>query len=65
MDVTSVHEEKKAFKCDICDYSCSQKSNMNKHVKSVHAGKKPLKCDMCEFSCSQRSSVNRHVERRN
>ena len=30
--VLSVHEEKKPFKCDICDCSCSQKSDMNRHV---------------------------------
>ena len=25
----SVHEGKKLFKCDICDYYCSQKCDMN------------------------------------
>ena len=28
----SVHERIKLLKCDICDYSYSQKSNMNTHV---------------------------------
>ena len=36
--IASVHEGKKPFKCDICDYSFSEKSSMNKHVKSVHGG---------------------------
>ena len=39
--VASVHEKKKPFKCDICGYSCSQKSSMNIHVESVHKEKKP------------------------
>ena len=39
----SVHEGKKPFECDICDYSFSWKSNFIKHVASVHEGKKPLK----------------------
>ena len=31
---------KKPFQCDICDYSCSQKRDLNKHVASVHEEKK-------------------------
>ena len=37
--VASVHEGKKPFKCDNCDYSCSQKGNLKTHVQSVHDGK--------------------------
>ena len=33
-------EGKKPFKCDICDYSCSQIGNLEKHVASVHENKK-------------------------
>ena len=44
--VVSVHEEKKPFKCEICDYSCSLKNNMKRHVESVHEGKKAFKCDL-------------------
>ena len=40
VDVASAHEGKNTFKCDICDYSCSQKNDMNVHVASVHEGKK-------------------------
>ena len=29
-------EGKKIFKCDICDYSCSQKGKVKKHIASVH-----------------------------
>ena len=42
--VESVHEEKKPYNCDICDYSFSRKGNMNKHVESVHGEKNPSKC---------------------
>ena len=38
--VSSVHEGKKPFNCDICDFSCSQKSNMKIHIESVHEGEK-------------------------
>ena len=39
---------KKAFKCNICDYSCFAKSTMNRHMESVHEGKKTFKCDICD-----------------
>ena len=47
--VASVHEGKKPFRRDICDYSCSLKGSMNnmeKHVAAVHEEKKPFKNSM-------------------
>ncbi len=38
--ISTVHEEKKEFKCDICDASFTQKRNLNVHIASVHEGKK-------------------------
>ena len=29
--IAAVHERKKQFKCDICDYSSSKKNHMNRH----------------------------------
>ena len=34
------HEEKKALKCDVCDYFCSRKQQMKQHVANKHRGKK-------------------------
>ena len=34
--VTSVHEGKKPFKCDICDAKFDEKSKLKKHITSVH-----------------------------
>ena len=38
--VASVHEGKKPFKCESCDYRFAQKSDMKRHVALVHEGKK-------------------------
>ena len=35
--VASIHEEKRPFKCEICDYSCTEKRDISRHVGSVHA----------------------------
>ena len=53
--VASVHERKKPFKCEICDYSCAQKRSLNIHVAAVHEGNKPFKCDQCSYSSVNKS----------
>ena len=44
--IGSVHEGKKPFRCEVCDYSCTEKRNMIRHISLVHEGKKN-KCDIC------------------
>ena len=36
--IVAIHEGKKPFKCDLCDYSCFDKGSMKKHVSSGHEG---------------------------
>ena len=52
--VKSVHEKKKPFKCDICEYSCSQMSRLNLDLELVHGEKKLFKCDICDYSFFQK-----------
>ena len=56
-----IHEGKKPLKCDICDYQCSRKDYMKRHVASLHEGKKPFKCNICDCSFSQKSHMKKHV----
>ena len=56
-----VHEHKKQFKCSFCDYCCSLKGNLNKHIASIHEGKKPFKCTICDYSCSQKGNLTKHI----
>ena len=58
--VVSVHERKKPFKCEICDYSCAQKRSLNIHVAAVHEGNKPFKCDQCSYSSVNKSQLKVH-----
>jgi uncharacterized Zn-finger protein len=41
--IESVHEEKKPFICNICNYKCYHKPSLRRHVESGHEGKKPFK----------------------
>jgi hypothetical protein len=47
--------------CDICDYSCSQKKGLNKHVASVNDGKKPFQCNICDASFALQHHLNVHI----
>ena len=42
--MSSIHENRKAFKCEICDYSCFLKGNMKRHMVTIHEEKKAFKC---------------------
>ena len=59
---TSVHEKKKPFKCDICDYNFFEKGNLKRHTDSVHEGKKPYKCSICDKRCSLKAELKEHIE---
>ena len=45
--MSSVHDGKKQFNCNICGYSSFY---MRKHVSLVHEGGKRIKCEMCDKS---------------
>ncbi|KAJ8705116.1 hypothetical protein PYW08_012436 [Mythimna loreyi] len=49
-----------SYKCDICQYSCKDKSNIIKHIR-VHTGGKPYKCEECQLSFSHKSSFRDHI----
>ena len=58
---TSVQEKKKPFKCDMCDYSFSEKGSLKKHIASVHEGKKPFNCSICGYNCSEKGTLKKHI----
>ena len=39
---------KRRHKCNQCDYSTSQKSNLKTHLMK-HSGEKPNKCNQCDY----------------
>ena len=57
-----IHEKAKTFKCVICDYSCSLKANLKRHIESVHEERRSFKCDICECRYSEKGDLRRHVQ---
>ena len=54
------HEEKKTFKCTLCDAYFSLKTNLSKHIKSVHEKKKPFNCIICDANFASKQSMKSH-----
>ena len=59
--MASIHEKKKSFKCEICDYSCSPKGHMKEHVAAIHERKKQFKCDTCDYSFYYKGQMSAQV----
>ena len=60
--VKTIHENIKAYKCESCEKSFSQKGNLERHVKTVHENLKNHKCEACGKSFSQKGNLIRHLK---
>ena len=47
---------------DICDYNCSDKINLKRHIRFVHERKKPFQCEICEYNCFLKNDLKRQIE---
>ena len=54
-----IHDESKAFKCDVCLKGFCQKSNLIKHYR-IHTGEKPFACQICERKFAQKHHLVQH-----
>lgn len=50
----------KRFKCDLCPYSATYRSALNRH-SLVHSGERPHKCDKCNQSFTLKFNLRRHM----
>ena len=53
--VTTVHEGKKPFKCNICDAGFVSEADLNRLNASVHEGRK-VQCDFCVSSFTKENN---------
>ena len=49
--------------CDLCDFKCKNKSNLQVHIKRIHDKIKDFECDKCEYKCSNSCDLNIHIKR--
>jgi hypothetical protein len=54
--------KRKNFKCDTCDYSATQRSNLKQHTHAVHLKVKNYKCTQCSYKCGLKTGLNRHIK---
>ena len=59
--IQKVHEGKKSFKCESCDFSFDLEISLQQHVASLHEGRSPFKCESCDNSFDLKSSLQQHV----
>ena len=55
---------RKRTKCDQCDFVCTSKTSLIKHITTAHKqthDNGQEKCDQCDFTCTSKTSLNRHI----
>ena len=69
MDDLLTHVGKDHVKCDLCDYVCHDKNDLNNHKQTNHKsvkvviGEKDLveiQCDQCDFQCRLNIILKKH-----
>ena len=58
----SVHEGNKPQNCHLCDFRCSRKDNLDRHILSLHERKKTFSCPFCDKSFDGKNSMKVHIE---
>ena len=53
----------KPNKCNFCDFACTLKNNLKRHVRDIHSGEKPNKCNQCSYSCTEALTLRDHMRK--
>ena len=60
--ISSVHEEKKPFKCGMCKSKFSEKKSLTRHMVLIHKAEKSIiKCKVCHAVFTELTDLKRHV----
>ena len=54
-----IHDDSKAFKCDVCLKVFSNKAQLKIHYR-IHTGEKPFACQICDRKFAHKSNLARH-----
>ena len=53
LQISSDHQGKNKFSCEICDKIFTRVTKLGDHISAIHEGKKTFKCDICDYSCAR------------
>lgn len=56
-----IHTGMRPYKCDQCDKSFAQSTNLSAHKKIVHQGIRPYACDICNKRFTRRGYLENHM----
>ena len=51
----NIHDESKAFNCDVCFKIFSMKNDLKRHYRT-HTGEKPFECKVCDKKFSRKAT---------
>ena len=54
-----VHDDSKAFKCDVCNKVFDRNSILVQHYRT-HTGEKPFSCQLCDRKFAKKSNLVQH-----
>ena len=60
--MTKTGRDKRAKKCNQCQYSSSQSRTLRRHLKT-HSGEKSNKCNQCNYATVQAANLTRHMKK--
>ena len=59
----TVHQNRKEYKCEICEKVSNSNSNLKNHIKVVHEGRKDFKCDLCDGEFTSAEFLKNHAKK--
>jgi uncharacterized Zn-finger protein len=57
-----VHENKRPYKCDFCEYAASKNNDLKRHIECVHEKLKQHACNICQMSFGQKGGLKTHIQ---
>ena len=57
-----MHDNKKPFKCDLCNYSIFQHANLRRHIECVHENLKQHQCNICQKKFGLKCTLKMHIQ---